>query len=245
MTPENAQKDIYINIAVTREMLDTLLKRGKPASLADLQTLMASVEAKSRPNWTLPAKEVADALAPQLLPLVPTHATLVQAGEQSAVRMEAAIKAGTKDSVQQVMVAVPQLTAIVKQLVATMQHSASQTTASAAVWRSATASGPRSFLVSFPDDWKWSACVMAVTTVVVVLFSWGLGAWGGVDKARYKELLRVAQAIQDERDGYRDQVRTFRRDMSKSKGKSKDGLEMSKLAQQYFPLIGADTVARK
>ena len=245
MTPKNHEQDIYINIAVTREMLETLLKRGKPASVVDLQTLMASVEAKSRPNYIVPAKEVADALAPQLLPLVPTHATLVQAGEQSAVRMEAAIKAGTKDSVQQVMVAVPQLTAIVKQLVDTMQQSARQTTASAAVWRSATASGPRSFLVSFSDDWRWPAGLIAGTVAVVLLFSWGLGAWGGVDKARYKELLRVAQDIANERDGYRDQVRTFRRDMSKSKGKSKDGIEMSKLAQHYFPLIGADTVARK
>ena len=245
MTPEDAQKNIYINIAVIRETLDALLKRGKPASVADLQTLMASVEAKSRPNYIVPAKEVADALAPQLLPLVPTHATLVQAGEQSAVRMEAAIKAGTKDSVQQVMVAVPQLTAIVMQLVATMQHSARQTTASAAIWQSATASGPRSFLVSFTDDWRWPASLIAGTVAVVLWYCLMGGAWKGVDQAKYSELLRVTQAIQDERDGYRDQVRTFRRDMSKSKGKSKDGLEMSKLAQQYFPLIGADTVARK
>ena len=79
------------------------------------------------------------------------------------------------------------------------------------------------------------------TAAAVLLYSWVGGAFRGVEPAKYNELMRVAQAIKDERDAYRDQVRTFRRDMSKSK----DGQELTKLAKQYFPPIGADTVASK
>ena len=238
MTPEDAQKNIYINIAVTREMLETLLKRGKPASVADLQTLMASVEAKSRPTYTLPAKEVADALAPQLLPLVPTHATLVQAGEQSAVRMEAAIKAGTKDSVKTIQAAMQSFVTTLEDTSTKISFAASE---SAAKYEKATAAAPTSLPVSFTDNWRWPAGLMGLSVVVTLLLSWSGGAFRGVSQTDYKMVYNFAKRSTEERDAYQAQVRAFRRDMSERK----DAKVFTKLAKDYFPPIGLDTMAAK
>ncbi|MFD2717149.1 hypothetical protein ACFST9_00380 [Hymenobacter monticola] len=232
----NPEIDLYGTIGEIRDAVDALLKRGKPASVADLQALMAQVEAKSRPTITLPAKEVAALLVPELLPLLPTPATLAQAGKDAAVRMEAAIKAGTVVSVQQV-------TATMQQLMATMQESARQTTAAAAEYRAATAAAPRSVPVSFTDGWRWPTGLVVGSVVVTLLFSWAFGAFRGVSQADYSLVYSLAKSSTKERDAYQKQVRTFRQDMSERK--SKDRRELTKLAKQYFPPIGADTVAGK
>jgi hypothetical protein len=234
MTPTNQETELYSNISEIRDTLDALLKRGKPVSVADLQVLVAKVEVKSRPTINLGPEKVAAELAPMLLPLLPTPTTLAQVGEQAAARMEAAIKAGTAASVQQVL-------GVMQQLVASVQESARQGTAAAAEYRTATAAAPRSLPVSFTDGWRLPVGIMVATAVVVLLISGAFGAFRGVDQAKYNELMRVAEAIQNERDAYRDQVRTFRQDMSKGK----DARATTKLVKQYFPPIGADTVAAK
>ena len=236
MPSTNPESDIYVNISVIRDTLDTLLKRGKPASVADLQALMASVEAKSRPNYTLPAKEVAAVLVPELLPMLPTPATLDQAGKQAAVRMEAAIQAGTAVSVQQVV-------ATMQQLLATMRESARQTTVAAAEYRAAAAAAPRSVPVSFTDGWRLPTGLVVGSVMVTLLLSWAGGAFRGVSQVDYNQVYRLAESSIKEREAYRKQVRTFRQDMSERK--SKDRQELTKLAKQYFPPIGADTVASK
>ena len=236
MPPTTPELDIYVNISVIRDTLDTLLKRGKPASVADLQALMASVEAKSRPTYQLPAKEVAALLVPELLPLLPTPTTLDQAGKQAAVRMEAAIQAGTAVSVQQVV-------ATMQQLLATMRESVRQTTAAAADYRAAAAAAPRSVPVSFTDGWRLPTGLVVGSVVVTLLLSWAGGAFRGVSQADYSLVYRLAEISTKERDAYQKQVRTFRQDMSERK--SKDGRELTKLAKQYFSPIGADTVAGK
>lgn len=233
MSPTNKETELYSNISEIRDTLDALLKRGKPVSVKDLEVLVAKVEVKSRPTINLGPEKVAAELAPMLLPLLPTPATLTQVGEQAAARMEAAIKAGTATSLQQVL-------GVMQQLVAGMQESVRQGTAAAAEYRAATTAAPRSIRVSFTDGWRLPVGLIVVAIVVTLLFSWMGGAFRGVDQAQYNELMRVAEAIQNERDAYRDQVRTFRRDMSESK--SKDERELTKL---YFPPIGADTVAGK
>jgi hypothetical protein len=143
----NPEIDLYGAIGEIRDAVDALLKRGKPASVADLQALVAAVEAKSRPTITLPAKEVAALLVPELLPLLPTSAALTQAGKDAAARMEAAIKGGTAVSVQQVL-------GVMQQLVASVQESTRQTTAAVAEQRAAAASYPRSIPVNFLQGWR-------------------------------------------------------------------------------------------
>lgn len=230
----NPEIDLYGVIGEIRDAVDALLKRGKPASVADLQALVAQVEAKSRPAITLPAKEVAVLLVPELLPLLPTSAALTQAGKDAAARMEAAIKGGAAVSVQQVG-------ADMKQLVGAVQEAMRQTTALLAEHRAAAASYPRSVPVSFTDGWRWPVGIFGAAVVLTLLFSWAGGAFRGVDQAKYDQLLRTATAIQDERNLYRDQIKYFRQDMSKGK----DARATTKLVKQYFPPIGADTVAAK
>ena len=230
----NPQIDLYGVIGEIRDAVDALLKRGKPVSVADLQALVAQVEAKSRPIYNLPAKEVAAQLVSEVLPLLPTSAALTQAGKDAAARMEAAIRGGTAVSVQQIV-------ADTKHLVDVVQEVTRQTKALLTEHQAAAASYPRSVPVSFIDGWRWPVGLFGAGVVLALLFSWAGGAFRGVEQAKYDQLLRTATAIQDERNLYRDQIKYFRQDMSKGK----DARATMKLVKQYFPSIGADSVAAK
>ncbi len=182
----NPQLDLYSNIGEIRDALDTLLKRGKPASVADLQALVATVEAKSRPTITLPAGEVAKQLVPQLLPLLPTPATLAQAGQQAATRIEAAITVGTQASTQQVA--------------ANVQESTRQLTAAAAALTKAAESVPWSVPVDFLQGWRWPTGLVVVPMLLLLLGLWIGGAFSGASQAKYDSQRAVAQELADERD---------------------------------------------
>jgi hypothetical protein len=177
----NPQLDIYGNIGEIRDALDTLLKRGKPVSVADLQALVATVEAKSRPTINLPADEVAKRLLPQLLPLLPTPATLAQAGQQAATRIEAAITAGTQAGTQQVM--------------ASVQESTRQLTAAAAALTKAAEAVPRSVPVDFLQGWRWPTGLALGPVLLVLLGLWIGGAFSGVAQAKYDQLQAEKQAL--------------------------------------------------
>lgn len=210
----NPQLDLYSNIGEIRDALDTLLKRGKPVSVADLQALVASVEAKSRPTLTFPASEAARLLAPQLLPLLPTPANLVQAGQQAAARIEAAIATGTQSSVQQVA--------------ASVQESSRQLTAAAAALTKAAETVPRSVPVDFLRGWGYVAALVFGPLGAMLLLLWGLGAFSGVAQAKYDHLLGVAQEVGRERDYYQQQIAQFRKSMNTTKA-------MRQTTQQLFP----------
>jgi hypothetical protein len=230
----NPETDLYGAIGEIRDAVDALLKRGKPASVADLQALVAQVEAKSRPIYKLPAKEVAAQLVSEVLPLLPTSAALTQAGKDAAARMEASIKGGTAVSVQQIV-------ADTKHLVDAVQEATRQTKELLTEHQAAAASYPRSVPVSFTDGWRWPVGIFSLGVVLTLLLSWAGGAFRRVDQAEYDQLLRTATATQNERNLYRDQIKYFRQDMSKGK----NARETTRLTKQYFPLIGADTVAAK
>jgi hypothetical protein len=210
----NPQLDLYSNIGEIRDALDTLLKRGKPVSVADLQTLVATVEAKSRPTINLPADEVAKRLVPQLLPLLPTPATLAQAGQQAATRIEAAITAGTQASTEQVT--------------ARVQESTRQLIAAAATLTKAAESVPRSVRVDFLQGWRWPAGLVLVPVALLLVGLWLFGAFTGVSQAKYDHLLGVAQEVGRERDYYHQQIEQFRKSMSTTKA-------MRQTTQQLFP----------
>lgn len=220
----NPQLDIYGNIGEIRDALDTLLKRGKPVSVADLQALVATVEAKSRPTINLPADEVAKRLVPQLLPLLPTPATLAQAGQQAATRIEAAITAGTLAGTQQVM--------------ASVQESTRQLTAAAAALTEAAASVPRSVPVDFLQGWRWPTGLALGPLLLVLVGLWIGGAFSGVAQAKYDSQRAVAQELADERDFYRTEIEAFKKDMQTNPA-------TRKIAKTYFskyvPLPPAET----
>ena len=177
----NPQLDIYGNIGEIRDALDTLLKRGKPASVADLQALVATVEAKSRPTINLPADEVAKRLVPQLLPLLPTPDNLAAAGKYATALIEGGIQAGTQQSIDQVMASVAQST--------------QQLSAAAALLTKAAQTVPRSVPVDFLQGWRWPTCLVLGPVVVLLLVLWLTGAFSSVSQAKYDQAVRVAQAV--------------------------------------------------
>jgi hypothetical protein len=216
----NPQLDLYSNIGEIRDLLDTLLKRGKPVSVADLQALVASVEAKSRPTIQLPAGEVAKQLVPQLLPLLPTPATLAQAGQQAATRIEAAITAGTQASTQQVA--------------ASVQESTRQLTAAAAALAKAAESVPRSVPVDFIRGWGYVAGLALGPLALGLLFMWIGGAFAGVAQAKYDQqqqekqgLTQANQKLLIQGRFYYNQVQQYRKRFPK--------------AVPYFPNYSAPT----
>ncbi|GAA4509065.1 hypothetical protein GCM10023172_42110 [Hymenobacter ginsengisoli] len=205
----NPQLDIYGNIGEIRDALDTLLKRGKPVSVADLQALVATVEAKSRPTINLPADEVAKRLVPQLLPLLPTPATLAQAGQQAATRIEAAITAGTQAGTQQVM--------------ASVQESTRQLTAAAAALTKAAEVVPRSVPVDFLQGWRWPTGLALGPVLLVLLGLWIGGAFSGVAQAKYDQLQAEKQALTQANEKlltqgryYFDQAQQYRKKFPKT-----------------------------
>jgi hypothetical protein len=85
--------DLFVTVAQMRDGIDTLIKRGKPVSPADLQQLIAAVEAKSRP--TLDAAAVVRLLAPGLLAEMPTPENVRQAGQVAAAALTRAMQQAT------------------------------------------------------------------------------------------------------------------------------------------------------
>ncbi len=210
----NPQLDLYSNIGEIRDALDTLLKRGKPASVADLQALMASVEAKSRPTLTFPAAEAARLLAPQLLPLLPMPDNLAAAGKYATALIEAGIKAGTQQSIDQVTASVAQST--------------QQLSAAAAVLTKAAEAVPRSVPVDFLQGWRWPAGLVVVPVLLLLLALWIGGTFSGVSQVKYDSQRAVAQELADERDFYQKQIEAFDKDM-------KPNPETRKVVKSYFP----------
>lgn len=124
---------------------------------------------------------MAKRLVPQLLPLLPTPATLAQAGQQAATRIEAAITAGTQASTQQVT--------------ASVQESARQLTAAAAALTKAAEAVPRSVPVDFLQGWRWPTGLALGPVLLVLLGLWICGAFSGVAQTKYDQLQQEKQAL--------------------------------------------------
>ena len=205
----NPQLDIYGNIGEIRDALDTLLKRGKPASVADLQALVAAVEAKNRPTLTFPASEAARLLAPQLLPLLPTPVNLAAAGQHAAALIEAGIATGTDQGVAHI--------------VASVQESTRQLTAAAAVLTQAAETVPRSVPVDFLQGWRWPTGLVVGPMLLLLAGLWLGGAFSRVSQARYERLQQekqqLAQAHQQlltQGRFYYEQVQRYRKKFPKA-----------------------------
>jgi hypothetical protein len=205
----NPQLDLYGNIGEIRDTLDTLLKRGKPVSVADLQALVASVEAKSRPTLTFPASEAARLLAPHLLPLLPTPDNLAAAGKHASALLAAGIGAGTRQSIDQVT--------------ASVQESTRQLTAAAAALTKAAEQVPRSVPVDFLRGWRWPTGLALGPVALVLLGLWAGGAFSGVSQTKYDRLQREKQQLKQahrklltEGRFYLDQVQRYRKKFPKA-----------------------------
>ncbi len=87
------------NISEIRDTLATLVQRGKPASVADLEQLLRAVQAQATP--VLDSAEVARQLGPRLLQAVPTPAVVQAAGTAAAQELVQAVRTATTESQQE------------------------------------------------------------------------------------------------------------------------------------------------
>lgn len=92
----NPQLDLYGNIGEIRDTLDTLLKRGKPVSVADVEQLLREVRAQAQP--VLDSAEVARQLGPRLVQAVPTPASVQAAGTAAAQDLVHALRTAATES---------------------------------------------------------------------------------------------------------------------------------------------------
>jgi hypothetical protein len=88
--------DLFVAMAQIRDDLDTLIRRGKPVSSAELAQLLAEVRAKAVP--TFESAEIARLLGPRLVQAVPTPASVQAAGTQAAAVIVAAVREATASS---------------------------------------------------------------------------------------------------------------------------------------------------
>ncbi len=150
MTP---QLDLYGNISEIRDVLDTLLKRGKPASVADLEHLLRAVQAQATPVFD--SAEVARQLGPSLVQAVPTPATVQAAGATAAHELVQAVRMATTESQQELGKVVEQL----RQQAAQLPREVRLQDQGRGLAFTSTRSG-----------WRFLAGVL----VVVVVFTWAL-----------------------------------------------------------------------
>jgi hypothetical protein len=88
--------DLFVTMAQIRDDLDTLIRRGKPVSAAELAQLLAEVRAKAVP--TFESADIARLLGPRLVQAVPTPAAVEAAGTQAAAAIAAAVREATVSS---------------------------------------------------------------------------------------------------------------------------------------------------
>lgn len=207
--------DLYSQIGEIRDSLETLLHRGKPVSVSDLEALLAKVEAKSRPTVELSAEKVAQHLAPALVAQLPTPAGLAAAGQQVSAQLQVSLQAATAASVQQAVAGIGQSVQQLNQAAATLTQAANGV--------------PRSVEVDYIRGWRYVAALALGPLGSVLLLLWGLGAFSGVSQAKYDQLLGAAQAVSQERDTYEREIQVFKKDMSKG------NKELRRMTEQYFP----------
>ena len=208
----SSPSDLFDNIGAMREALETLLKRGKPVSVEDLQKLIATVEAKAQPQFQLPAADIAKLLAPAMLPLLPTPDNLVAAGQKAAGHIKAAIRVGTDENIDY--------------LVARVQQGTEQLIGATATLRQAAAAVPKSVKVDFLQGWKTVSMVAFLPVLSVLLVLWMGGFFSRVSRAKYEEVLQeqhrvVGYNAQLLKEGkfYFEQVRRYVEQNPKAKAK--------------------------
>lgn len=199
--------DLFVTVAQMRDGIDTLLKRGKPATAAELHQLLEQVKAQGEQLLSQAQKGYritlnGEAAAKLIVPYMPTNTETARIMSEATATMRATLAQGAKETAAQVQ----QLQAI--------QGFPRQVSIEGEV-------------VGF-TNWKAAALVAVVPLVLVLLTQAFMGLFSQVPQAKYDHLLSVAQAVGAERDYYQGQIQKFRKQMSTTK-------EMRQTTQQLFP----------
>jgi hypothetical protein len=200
--------DLFVTVAQMRDGIDTLIKRGKPATAAELHQLLEQVKAQGEQLLSQAQQGYritlnGEAAAKLIVPYMPTNTETARIMTEATATMRDTLAQGAKETAAQVQ----QLQAI-------------QTSFP----RHVSIEGE---VVGF-TNWKAAALVAVVPLVLVLLTQAIMGLFSQVPQAKYDHLLGVAQAVGAERDFYQGQIQRFRKDMSTTKA-------MRQTTQQLFP----------
>ena len=200
--------DLFVTVAQMRDGIDTLIKRGKPATAAELQQLLEQVKAQGEQllSQAQQGYRIAlngEAAAKLIVPYMPTNTETARIMSEATATMRATLAQGAKETAAQV-----------QQLQAIQTSFPRQVSIEGEV-------------VGF-TNWKAAALVAVVPVVLVLLTQALIGLFSQVPQAKYDHLLGVAQAVGAERDYYQGQIQKFRKDMGANK-------EARKTTQFFFP----------
>lgn len=207
MQPINPS-DLFVTVAQMRDGIDTLIKRGKPATAAELQQLLEQVKAQGEQLLSQAQQGYritlnGEAAAKLIVPYMPTNTETARIMSEATATMRNTLAQGAKGTAAQVQ----QLQAI-------------QTSFPRQV-------SIKGEVVGF-TDWKAAGLVAVVPLVLVLLTQAFMGLFSQVPQTKYDQLLRVAQEVGRERDYYRGRIQRFRKEMGTTK-------EARKTTQYFFP----------
>lgn len=200
--------DLFVTVAQMRDGIDTLIKRGKPATAAELHQLLEQVKAQGEQLLSQAQQGYritlnGEAAAKLIVPHMPTNTETARIMSEATATMQATLAQGAKETAAQV-----------QQLQAIQTGFPRQVSIEGEV-------------VGF-TSWKAAGLVAVVPLVLVLLTQAFLGLFSQVPQAKYDHLLGVAQEVGRERDYYQGQIQRFRKDMSTDK-------EARKTTQFFFP----------
>jgi ElaB/YqjD/DUF883 family membrane-anchored ribosome-binding protein len=189
--------DLFVTVAQMRDGIDTLIKRGKPATADELQQLLAQVKTQGEQLLSQAQQGYritlnGEAAAKLIVPYMPTNAETARIMTEATAAMRATLAQGAKETAAQV-----------QQLQAIQTGFPRQVSIAGEV-------------VGF-TNWKAAGLVAVVPLVLVLLTQALMGLFSQVPQAKYDQLLGVAQAVGAERDYYQGQIQKFRKDMGVDK----------------------------
>lgn len=200
--------DLFVTVAQMRDGIDTLIKRGKPATAAELHQLLEQVKAQGEQLLSQAQQGYritlnGEAAAKLIVPYMPTNTETARIMSEATAAMRDTLAQGAKETAAQV-----------QQLQAIQTGFPRQVSIEGEV-------------VGF-TNWKAAGLVAVVPLVLVLLTQALMGLFSQVPQAKYDHLLGVAQAVGAERDYYQGQIQKFRKDMGTNK-------EARKTTQFFFP----------
>ena len=183
--------DLFVTVAQMRDGIDALLKRGKPATAAELHQLLEQVKAQGEQLLSQAQQGHrivlnGEAAAKLIVPYMPTNTETARIMSEATATMRDTLAQGAKETAAQV-----------QQLQAIQTGFPRQVSIAGEV-------------VGF-THWKAAALVALVPVLLLLLGQASGGMFSRVSQEKYDHLLGVAQAAGAERDYYQGKFSGFGR----------------------------------
>ncbi|MBT9395604.1 hypothetical protein KLP40_20730 [Hymenobacter sp. NST-14] len=203
-----APSDLFVTVAQMRDGIDTLIKRGKPATAAELQQLLEQVKAQGEQLLSQAQQGYritlnGEAAARLIVPYMPSNTETARIMSEATATMRDTLAQGVKETAAQVQQLQTIQTGFPRQV-------------------------PIVGEVMGFTNWKAAALVAVLPLVLVLLTQALMGLFSQVPQDKYDQLLRVAQEVGRERNYYRGRIEKFRKEMGATK-------QARKTSQYFFP----------